>query len=108
MQDMFAGYMWLSSGGSYGTWHVRWEQPRLTVADHSLWDLRLPGGQLLAASAWIRSVTVRDPSTGQETIKDSPHLAAVRIENNAVSVTYGLNASFNCEIQGLVHAFWWS
>ncbi len=108
MQDMFTGYMWLSSGGSYGTWEVRWPTPRLTVADHSLWDIRLPGGQLLSASAWIRSVTVRNPATGQETVLVSPHLTPARIENNMVAVTFGLNASFNCDIEGLVHAYWWS
>src|ERR687883_156498 len=100
---MYSGYMWLSRGGVYGTYVVRWDQPRSTVANNSLHYVRTPAGSLQEATAWIRSVTVRDPGTGQETDKPSSDTAAVRIEDNAVAVTFGLNSSFDTECQGLVN-----
>jgi hypothetical protein len=105
---MFAGYMWLSDGGSWGSYTVRWDRPRSSVFDASLHYVRTPPGQLVDAKAWVRSVTVRDPLTGKETVKDSQTSVPVRIEDNAVAVTFSLNASFNTDAEALVHAWFWS
>jgi hypothetical protein len=46
--------------------------------------------------------------TGKETVKDSQASVPVRIEDNAVAVTFSLNASFNTDAEALVHAWFWS
>jgi hypothetical protein len=119
MQSMFAGYMWLGYRDRFGgrsSYTVRWDRPRFTIADASLFSvsqiafqaLDAPLAELIDANAWVMSVTVRDPSTGQEFVRASNGLEAVRIEDNAVAVTYALTSSANTEAQGLVHAFWWT
>ena len=103
MVGMWAGYIW----GDNVSWTLKFDSPRFTFADASLQDIRVYEGGPIVATAWVRSVTVQDPSTGQITELPSDHTAAVRIEDNAIAVTYGLNGSFNMEATALIHAFWW-
>jgi hypothetical protein len=102
MLDMWTGYMW----GENTNYTVSWDQPRLIVADSSIWMFDSTG--LPRVTAWIRSVTVKDPSTGAITVKPSGAAVPVRIENNAIAVTFALN-SVNCfDAEALIHVYYWS
>jgi hypothetical protein len=59
------------------------------------------------AVAWVRSVAVRDPSTGLISEKPSPATLPLRFEENAVAVTFGLNTTAGVEAEGLLHVFGW-
>jgi hypothetical protein len=102
MVDMWAGYMW----GENSNYTVSWDQPRTIVADSSIFILTAT--DLPRVTAWIRSVTVKDPSTGSISVKASPAAVSVRIEENAIAVTFALN-SVNCsDAEALIHIYYWS
>ena len=66
MVDMWAGYMW----GENSNYTVSWDQPRTIVADSSIFILTAT--DLPRVTAWIRSVTVKDPSTGSISVRRRP------------------------------------
>ena len=102
MIDMWSGYMF----GENANYTVSWDRPRLIVADSSIFHFHSTA--LPRVTAWIRSVTVKDPSTGAITVKQSNAAVPVRIENNAIAVTFALN-SVNCfDAEALIHVYYWS
>ena len=102
MDAMWAGYIW----GEHTSWTMQWEPPRKVFAEASLHLLEAPRDRRLSAVAWVRSVTVRDPSTGL-TLEVSSSTVPLRIESNAVAVTYGLNTTAGVEAEWLMNVFWW-
>jgi hypothetical protein len=102
MVGMWAGYMW----GENANYTVTWDQPRSIVADSSIFLFDSTG--LPRVTAWIRSVTVKDPVTGAVNVKQSNAAVPVRFEDNAIAVTFALN-SVNCfDAEALIHVYWWS
>lgn len=104
MNGMWAGYIY----GEFASVTANWETPRLILADASLHQLNTRRAKFgVQAVAWVRSVTVRDPVSGQTSVKDSPSTVPLRFENNAVGVTFSLNTTAGVEADGLLHVFGW-
>jgi len=104
MNGMWAGYIY----GEFASVTANWEPPRLILADASLHQLDTRRARFgVQATAWVRSVTVRDPVTGQTSVKDSPSTVPMRFENNAVGVTFSINTTAGVEAEGLLHVFGW-
>lgn len=103
LTGMWLGYMW----GENANYTVSWDTPRDMTADASMWLFDSFYGPPRAA-AWIRSVTVKDPVTGAVTVKDSPASVPVRLERNAISVTFALNTVNMMDGESLLHIYWWS
>jgi hypothetical protein len=92
--------------GDASNYTVSWDRPRLIVADSSVFLFDSTG--LPRVTAWIRSVTVKDPSSGGVTVKPSNAAVPVRIEDNAIAVTFAIN-SVNCfDSEALIHVYYWS
>jgi hypothetical protein len=96
--------MWGDWGN--GSYTVSWDQPRFSIADASIFLFHSTG--LPRVTAWIMSVTVKDPATGAITVKRSDATVPVRIEDNAVAVTFALNSVNVFDAEALVHVYWWS
>jgi hypothetical protein len=103
MNGMWAGYIW----GEFASLTVRWEPPTNILVDASLHQYEAPRSGRSLAVAWVRSVAVRNPSTGGVTEKPSSTTVPMRFEDNAVGVTFGLNTTAGVEAEGLLHAFSW-
>lgn len=103
MNGIWAGYIW----GEFASHTVRWEPPTNIFVDASLHLYEGPRSGRNHAVAWVRSVAVRDPSTGQVTEKPSAATVPMRFEDNAVGVTFSLNTTAGVEAEGLLHAFSW-
>jgi hypothetical protein len=106
MVDMWTGFFYVNYAGRFT---VNWERPRLIVADASifLFDAR-DGGGAPAVVAWVASVTIKDPNTGVISVKESTASVPVRIEDNAIAVTFGLNYSGCNDAEALIHVYYWS
>jgi|1185.fasta_scaffold34682_2 hypothetical protein len=106
MLEMWYGYFYVNYAGHYT---VSWERPRLIAADASIFLFDGRGAQgPPAVTAWVRSVTVKDPASGAITVKESDATVPVRIEDNAIAVTFGLNYSGCSDAEALIHVYYWS
>lgn len=103
MTGMWAGYIW----GEFASLTANWEPPRLIMADASLHALDTRRAKFgVDAVAWVRSVTVREPS-GRTVVKPSDSTVPLRFEDNAIAVTFSINTTAGVEAEGLLHVFGW-
>jgi hypothetical protein len=103
MTGMWAGYIW----GEFASLTVNWEPPRLIMADASLHAINTRRAKFgVDAVAWVRSVTVREPS-GRTVVKPSDSTVPLRFEDNAIAVTFSINTTAGVEADGLLHVFGW-
>lgn len=98
--SLWAGYMW----GENANFTVSWTKPQSIVADNCLFTFDSFFGPPRAV-AWVRSVTVKDPNTGAITVKNSNASIPLRIEDNAISVTFALNTVHMLDSESLVHIY---
>jgi hypothetical protein len=103
MNGVWAGYIW----GEFASHTVRWSTPINVMVDASLHRYEAPRSGRSLAVAWVRSVTVQDPSSGAIFEKPSEATLPMRFEANAVGVTYGLNTTSGVDAEGLLHAYSW-
>jgi hypothetical protein len=103
MNGLWAGYIW----GEFASHTVRWNTPTNVLVDASLHLYEGPRAGRDRAVAWVRSVAVRNPSTGAVTEKVSDTTVPMRFEDNAVGVTFSLNTTAGVEAEGLLHAYSW-
>jgi hypothetical protein len=103
MNGLWAGYIY----GEFGSVVARWNGPANILAEASLHLFEGPPSGRDRATIWIRSVAVRNPSTGAVTELPSDATVPMRFENNAVSVTFGINTTDGVEAEGLIHVFSW-
>lgn len=107
MVNMWLGYMW----GEFSSFTVSWERPSLISADSSIFTFDTRNSQSNVPPmviAWIRSVTVKDPSTGAITVKESNAAVPVRIEDNAIAVTFSFGSTGCFDAEALLHVHFWS
>lgn len=103
MNGMWAGYTY----GEFASITARWEPPTNILADASLHQYEAPQTGRTGASVWVRSVTVRDRSTGRVTEKPSSFTVPMRFEADAIGVTFSINTNAGVQAEGLVHVFSW-
>ena len=104
MTGMWAGFIF----GEFASVSANWEPPRLILADASLHQLDTRGARFgVQATAWVRSVTVRDPASGATSVKPSSSTVPMRFEANAVGVTFSINTTAGVQAEGLLHVFGW-
>jgi hypothetical protein len=99
--------------GGIHIWRVRIRERELGaasphLADASLHQLDTRGARFgVQATAWVRSVTVRDPASGATVVKQSSSTVPMRFEDNAVGVTFSINTTAGVQAEGLLHVFGW-